>query len=286
MTLLNNDFGSMKQADRSRYNVNTVPGQLVRGIGNGLFRMPLRDPGKLVQLGGEFVFSNASTCLFAHRMVHTSDHMEAVDVLAEIGIDPEEFFPADGTTPTASTVQLPLTDKERIRAQLDDVASAITDEEQRQQDEYDRNWEARREAELARMRQAKEDRRAGKGRESGDNSPATPGASAFASVGDEFRRRGELDDDDYGDDDDDRNAGLTDAERARNARAWSEDEQISVLSEGLSCARVESEGESPTHGREREDSSATVDSQFQGPDGNRTSLAGSSTKSGSNGLGR
>jgi hypothetical protein len=51
MTLLNNDFGSLKQADRSRYNVNTVPGQLVRGIGNGLFRMPLRDPGKLVQLG-------------------------------------------------------------------------------------------------------------------------------------------------------------------------------------------------------------------------------------------
>lgn len=51
MTLLNNDFGSLKQADRSRYNVNTVPGQLVRGIGNGLFRMPLRAPGKLVQLG-------------------------------------------------------------------------------------------------------------------------------------------------------------------------------------------------------------------------------------------
>lgn len=51
MTLMNNDFGSLRQSDRSRYNVKTVPGQLVSGIGNGLFRMPLRHPGKLTQLG-------------------------------------------------------------------------------------------------------------------------------------------------------------------------------------------------------------------------------------------
>jgi hypothetical protein len=47
----------MKQADRARYNTRTVPHQLAAGIGNGLFRMPLRDFGKLTQLGTSFVAS-------------------------------------------------------------------------------------------------------------------------------------------------------------------------------------------------------------------------------------
>ena len=316
MTLLNNDFGSLKQADRSRYNVNTVPGQLVRGIGNGLFRMPLRDPGKLVQLGafqwlrsivvektkgltfffpsrlsgGEFVFSNASTCTFAHRMVNTSDHMEAVDVLAEVGIDPEEFFPADGgLTPTASLVQLSsrtITSKEAINHELDNAASVITAEDERGLEEtyYERSWEVRREAELDRMRKAKEDRRAGRTRVdslTARGSPASPEASngsgnghLFADAGDVFRRRGELDDD-FDEDEGDAGRGhLTEYERERANRPWTEDEQMVMLASGLSCVRVVDNGDddegqppSPAEGRPREDSTATWrtnGSQFEG----------------------
>lgn len=49
--------------------------------------MPLADPGKLTQLGGEFVLGPGWTCSFAHRMSNTSDHMEAPDVLRRAGCE-------------------------------------------------------------------------------------------------------------------------------------------------------------------------------------------------------
>lgn len=42
---------------------------------NALFRMPLADPGKLTQLGGEFVLAPGYTCEFAHRMTNTSSEL-------------------------------------------------------------------------------------------------------------------------------------------------------------------------------------------------------------------
>jgi len=231
-------------------------------------------------------------------MINTSDHMEAVDVLAEVGIDPEEFFPADGgLTPTASLVQLSsrtVTSKEAINDQLDSAASVITAEDERRLEEsyYERSWEARREAELERMRKAKEDRRAGRSRVgslAARGSPASPNPGSgssnghpFADAGDVFRRRGELDDD-Y--DDDEGDAGrdhLTEYERDRANRPWTEDEQMAMLASGLSCVRVvdndgsggggggdDDEGQppSPAEGRPREDSTATWrtnGSQFEG----------------------
>lgn len=203
-------------------------------------------------------------------MQHTSDHLEAVDVLAEVGVDPEEFFPSDGSAPSAFPASKgPLTmDKAIIAQELEGVAAGISLEEEERQEAYERDWEVRREAELERMRRAKEDRRAGRRGDGGSASasPATtPVVGTFADVGDVFRRRGEMDDDD--DDEGDE----------RSARAWTEEEQLDALGESMSCVRVVDDrsgslsDDSPPGGflghRPREDSSATtqtMNSEFQG----------------------
>jgi len=48
---------------------------------------PLKDPsligkqGNISQLGGDFVFGPGNQCTFAHRMQHTEDHIEVVDLM-------------------------------------------------------------------------------------------------------------------------------------------------------------------------------------------------------------
>ncbi|OXG20365.1 hypothetical protein C366_01898 [Cryptococcus neoformans Tu401-1] len=72
---------------RAEYHQRAVPGQLAHGISNALFKMPVKPPGDLTQLGGEFIFSPGSVCEFAHRMTHASDHMEAPEVIRLAGCD-------------------------------------------------------------------------------------------------------------------------------------------------------------------------------------------------------
>ena len=47
--------------------------------------MPLKDPGSLAGLGGEFVLGPGLECSFAHRMTATRDHAELHDILKAIG---------------------------------------------------------------------------------------------------------------------------------------------------------------------------------------------------------
>ncbi|KAJ7270056.1 AhpC/TSA antioxidant enzyme-domain-containing protein [Mycena haematopus] len=59
-----------------------------KSIKNG----PLKDPtligkqGNFGQLGGDFVFGPGNQCTFAHRMQHTQDHIEVVDLMKLAGI--------------------------------------------------------------------------------------------------------------------------------------------------------------------------------------------------------
>lgn len=49
--------------------------------------MPLKNPGDLNGLGGEFVIGPGKTeCVYAHRMKNTRDHAELVDILKAIGM--------------------------------------------------------------------------------------------------------------------------------------------------------------------------------------------------------
>ncbi|THU91794.1 hypothetical protein K435DRAFT_726764 [Dendrothele bispora CBS 962.96] len=57
------------------------------------FKGPVMNPswmgkqGNLSQLGGDFVFGPGNQCIFAHRMQHTEDHVEVVDLMKQVGIE-------------------------------------------------------------------------------------------------------------------------------------------------------------------------------------------------------
>lgn len=55
--------------------------------------MPLKSPGDLNALGGEFVIGPGPHCAFAHRMSNTRDHAELADILKAIGVIHPEHVP-------------------------------------------------------------------------------------------------------------------------------------------------------------------------------------------------
>ncbi|WRT63549.1 uncharacterized protein IL334_000454 [Kwoniella shivajii] len=135
MTKMTNDFGPMFKG-RATYHQRPVPTQLLHGLGNAFFRMPLANPGTLTQLGGEFILTPGWECEFAHRMTTTSDHMEAPEVLRLAGC----------THPTKSDlVELELADSQKS-------------ELQRLEREM-KEWQEGKTAEIERIRQKKEARR-------------------------------------------------------------------------------------------------------------------------------
>lgn len=135
MTKLSGDFG--KADERGAYNRNPVPKQIVLGLKNALFKMPLKNPGNLSQLGGEFVFGPGLVCDFAHRMSNRSDHMEAPDVLDRAGC-------SDCTATAQHDLAL-------AQEQLDEIARLQAE---------DAAWRENRESELDRMKREKAQRRA------------------------------------------------------------------------------------------------------------------------------
>ena len=139
MTKMNNDFGPFFKG-RAAYHQRPVPTQVLHGLGvsrltshirsparlvpissaghhspqNAFFKFPIANPGRLTQLGGEFIFSSGYTCDFAHRMTTTSDHMEAPEVLRLAGV-------AAPTVSEVKTLQL----KEAQRAELDRMTAEM-----------------------------------------------------------------------------------------------------------------------------------------------------------------
>ncbi|WVQ94085.1 hypothetical protein IAU59_001163 [Kwoniella sp. CBS 9459] len=136
MTKMTNDFGPMFKG-RAAYHQRPVPTQLLHGLGNAFFRMPLANPGTLTQLGGEFILSPGWNCEFAHRMTNTSDHMEAPDVLRLAGC----------THPTKAEVA----EVELAESQKEELARL---------EEEMREWRDGMAAELERIQQKKAARRA------------------------------------------------------------------------------------------------------------------------------
>lgn len=135
MTKLSGDFG--KPDERGAYNRNAVPKQIVLGLKNALLKMPLKNPGNLSQLGGEFVLGPGLVCSFAHRMTNRSDHMEAPDVMDRAGC-------SDCTAVAQHDLAL-------AQEQLDEIARL---------QEEEAAWRENRESELDRMKREKAHRRA------------------------------------------------------------------------------------------------------------------------------
>lgn len=239
--------------------------------------MPIRDPGKLTQLGGEFVFGPASVCHFVHRMVNTSDHMEAIEVLERgAGVDPELFYAAHEAN--NAPAPKPLDDKTRaeVNARLLE-ASREADRQAARELQWQRDWEAKREAELDQIKRfvvslrvfftlseplsmstplfpnrRKLERRAGRlRREAEDAAIAAEDAywrdvdaqSASASVSttpSQARvRMAEVE------------RRLYDEAFRPDQRVWTEEEQEAELSRAMMCARVDDEEAQEQQARQR-----------------------------------
>ncbi|KAL4068852.1 AhpC/TSA antioxidant enzyme-domain-containing protein [Scleroderma yunnanense] len=74
---------------RRSYLRQGILGNILGSIWSG----PLKNPsligkqGNISQLGGEFVFNSDLTCIFAHRMKHTEDHLEVPELLQVAGVE-------------------------------------------------------------------------------------------------------------------------------------------------------------------------------------------------------
>ncbi|KAJ7772059.1 AhpC/TSA antioxidant enzyme-domain-containing protein [Mycena maculata] len=59
-----------------------------QSLRTGPFKIPslIGKQGNMAQLGGDFVLGPGNTCSFAHRMQHTEDHIEVVDLMKAAGV--------------------------------------------------------------------------------------------------------------------------------------------------------------------------------------------------------
>lgn len=62
-------------------------------------KMPLRNPGNFLQLGGEFVFDGTLNVTYTHRMINTRSHAPIRDVCAEAGVRLEFIHYEPGPPP-------------------------------------------------------------------------------------------------------------------------------------------------------------------------------------------
>jgi hypothetical protein len=112
-------------------------------------KMPLRNPGHFLQLGGEFVFDGTLNVTYTHRMTTTRSHAPIRDVCARAGVRLEFIHFEPGAPP-------PLVHRLGTRRQYD------TDSVEARIEAADLDdWQAERDAQLARIRQLKAARRIG-----------------------------------------------------------------------------------------------------------------------------
>ncbi|PWO00436.1 hypothetical protein FA09DRAFT_293951, partial [Tilletiopsis washingtonensis] len=85
MTLRTNDAGPA--CTRPEYQTRgALKGTLI-AMKRGVFDMPLRMPGDLKLLGGEFILGPGLQCSFTHRMVTVRGHLDLKRVLVQAGCD-------------------------------------------------------------------------------------------------------------------------------------------------------------------------------------------------------
>ncbi|KAJ1575363.1 hypothetical protein NDA12_004915 [Ustilago hordei] len=85
MTLRTNDASPV--CARPDYaNMGMTKGILV-AIKKGLFDMPIRNPGDMKLLGGDFILGPGLQCSFTHRMTTADGHMDIPRILAQAGCD-------------------------------------------------------------------------------------------------------------------------------------------------------------------------------------------------------
>ncbi len=72
---------------RPDYNQMSLTKGILVAIKKGLFDMPIRNPGDMKLLGGDFILGPGLQCSFTHRMTTTDGHMDLPRILAQAGCD-------------------------------------------------------------------------------------------------------------------------------------------------------------------------------------------------------
>lgn len=83
-------FNTMSAGQRPNYVQRGSAANVAVSLKRNL-TMPLKSPGDLNGLGGEFVVGPGLDCAYAHRMRNTRDHAELGDILKAIGITMPEL---------------------------------------------------------------------------------------------------------------------------------------------------------------------------------------------------
>lgn len=85
MTMRTNDPGPVC-AKPDYITMSMMKGSMA-AIKKGVVDMPIRNPGDLKLLGGEFIFGPGVQCSFVHRMMTTRGHLDVPRILAQAGCD-------------------------------------------------------------------------------------------------------------------------------------------------------------------------------------------------------
>ncbi|SPO28446.1 uncharacterized protein UTRI_04843 [Ustilago trichophora] len=85
MTLRTNDANPV--CARPDYASMSMTKGILVAIKKGLFDMPIRNPGDMKLLGGDFILGPGLQCSFTHRMTTADGHMDLPRILAQAGCD-------------------------------------------------------------------------------------------------------------------------------------------------------------------------------------------------------
>lgn len=85
MTLRTNDANPV--CARPDYASMGMTKSILVAIKKGLFDMPIRNPGDMKLLGGDFILGPGLQCSFTHRMTTADGHMDIPRILAQAGCD-------------------------------------------------------------------------------------------------------------------------------------------------------------------------------------------------------
>ena len=96
MTLRTNDANPV--CARPDYATLSMTKGILVAIKKGIFDMPIRNPGDMKLLGGDFILGPGLQCSFTHRMTTADGHMDIPRILAQAGCDLSLKSPKPKTT--------------------------------------------------------------------------------------------------------------------------------------------------------------------------------------------
>lgn len=107
MTLRTNDANPA--CARPDYASMSMTKGILVAIKKGLFDMPIRNPGDMKLLGGDFILGPGLQCSFTHRMTTADGHMDIPRILAQAGCDmslkmPKPLFMLDEKAARSATL--------------------------------------------------------------------------------------------------------------------------------------------------------------------------------------